>query len=200
MARFSLLDGFPPDAEARDRARWERVRLSLTPCLLPCPRKTYPLLSGSMQARKTEMTKTVRTRYTLEFKEAVRLVHGGQSIAAAARTLGVVEQTLFNWVKADRLGKLTGADSKAVSAEQMEISRLRAELARVKMERDILGKATASFAKRRAEVRLHSPQPPGVADLCAVPSPAGQHHRLPRKFCSYIQPIPAEPFTQHPPP
>src|SRR6218665_3107862 len=45
--------------------------------------------------------------------------------------LGVVEQTLFNWVKADRLGKLTGADSKAVSAEQMEISRLRAELARV---------------------------------------------------------------------
>jgi transposase len=34
-----------------------------------------------------------------------------------------------------------------VSAEQMEISRLRAELARVKMERDILGKATAYFAK-----------------------------------------------------
>ncbi|WP_265311063.1 IS3 family transposase [Verminephrobacter eiseniae] len=71
----------------------------------------------------------------------MRLVHGGQSIAAAARTLGVVEQTLFNWVKADRLGKLTGADSKAVSVEQMEISRLRAELARVKMERDILGKS-----------------------------------------------------------
>lgn len=34
-----------------------------------------------------------------------------------------------------------------VSAEQMEISRLRAELARVKMERGILGKATAYFAK-----------------------------------------------------
>ena len=45
-----------------------------------------------------------RARYTLEFKqEAVRLVHGGQSVAAAARTLGVVEQTLFNWVKAERL-------------------------------------------------------------------------------------------------
>ena len=86
------------------------------------------------------MTKTTRARYTLEFKqEAVRLVEGGQSIAAAARTLGVVEQTLFNWVKAQRQGKLTGADSKPVSAEQMEISRLRAELARVKMERDILG-------------------------------------------------------------
>ncbi len=42
------------------------------------------------------MTKTAtRARYTLEFKqEAVRLVEGGQSIAAAARTLGVVDQTL----------------------------------------------------------------------------------------------------------
>ena len=37
--------------------------------------------------------------------------------------------------------------SSAVSAEQMEISRLRAELSRVKMERDILKKATAYFAK-----------------------------------------------------
>jgi hypothetical protein len=57
--------------------------------------------------------------------------------------LGLVEQTLFNWVKAKREGKLSGADSKAVSAEKMEISRLRAELARVKMERDTLEKATA---------------------------------------------------------
>ena len=96
----------------------------------------------------TKTTTTTRARYTLEFKqEAVRLVECGQSIAAAARTLGVVDQTLFNWVKSDRQGKLKGADSKAVSAEQMEISRLRAELARVKMERDILGKATAYFAK-----------------------------------------------------
>lgn len=47
-----------------------------------------------------------RARYTLEFKqEAVRLVEGGQSIAGAARTLGVVDQTLFNWVKASRAGK-----------------------------------------------------------------------------------------------
>ena len=72
------------------------------------------------------------------------MVGGGQSIAAAARTLGVVGQTLFNWVKAQRAGKLKGADSKPVSAEQMEISRVRAELARVKMERDILGNATAA--------------------------------------------------------
>jgi transposase len=95
------------------------------------------------------MTKAARARYTLEFKqEAVRLVESGQSIAAAARSLGAVQQTLFNWVKAQRQGTLKGADSgKAVSAEQMEISRLRSELALVKMERDILGKATAYFAK-----------------------------------------------------
>jgi len=42
-----------------------------------------------------------RGRYTLEFKlEGVRLVESGQSIAEAARSLGVVEQTLSNWVKA----------------------------------------------------------------------------------------------------
>ena len=95
------------------------------------------------------MTKTARAQYTLEFKqEAVRLVEAGQSIAAAARALGVVDQTLFNWVKAHRQGKLQVADSKAnASAEQMETSRLRTELARAKMERDILGQATAYFAK-----------------------------------------------------
>jgi transposase len=70
-------------------------------------------------------------RYTMEFKqEAVHLVESSQSIAAAARTLGVLDKTLFNWVKAKREGKLTWADSKPVSAEQMEITRPRAELAR----------------------------------------------------------------------
>ena len=53
-----------------------------------------------------------RARYTLEFKqEAVRLVESGQSIAGAARTLGVVDQTLFNWVKASRQGRLTQSAS-----------------------------------------------------------------------------------------
>jgi hypothetical protein len=38
-----------------------------------------------------------RGRYTVEFKlEAVRLVESGQSIGEAARSLGVVEQTLSN--------------------------------------------------------------------------------------------------------
>ena len=95
------------------------------------------------------MTKATRKKYTLEFKqEAARLVESGQSQAAAARSLGVVEQTLGNWVKAHRSGTLKGTSGQPlVTAEQMEISRLRAELARVTMERDILGKATAFFAK-----------------------------------------------------
>jgi len=95
------------------------------------------------------MTKSKRGRYTLEFKrEGVLLVESGQSLASVARTLGVVEQTLGNWLKAHRAGILQGAGGKApVTAEQMEISRLRAELARVTMERDILGQATAYFAK-----------------------------------------------------
>jgi transposase len=95
------------------------------------------------------MTQAKRGRYTLEFKqEAVRLVESGQTMAAAARSLGVVEQTLGNWIKLHRAGTLRGTSGKPqVTAEQMEISRLRAELARVTMERDILGKATAFFAK-----------------------------------------------------
>ena len=51
-----------------------------------------------------------RASYTLEFKqEAVRLVKDGQSIAAVSRTLGVVDQTLFSWVKAHKQGLLKGA-------------------------------------------------------------------------------------------
>lgn len=92
--------------------------------------------------------KTKRARYTLEFKmEAVRLVRGGQVAAVTAKVLGIPKQTLENWVRLDSKGKLKGAGDKPVSAEQMELARLRAELARVKMERDILKKATAYFAR-----------------------------------------------------
>ena len=89
-----------------------------------------------------------RARYTLEFKlEAVRLVKGGQEASVTARVLGVPKQTLSNWVRLADKGELQGAGERPVSAEQMELARLRAELARVKMERDILKKATAYFAR-----------------------------------------------------
>jgi transposase len=95
------------------------------------------------------MERLPRKIYTYEFKlEAVRLVESGQSIAEAARSLGVVEQTLWNWIKAHKAGKLVanGRGSK-LSAEQIEIRQLRAEVARLKMERDILGKAAAYFSR-----------------------------------------------------
>ena len=95
------------------------------------------------------MVKVPRKAYTLEYKhEAVRLVESGQGVSEAARSLGIAEQTLSNWIRLHRAGKLHGTGKRAeLTAEQMEIRRLRAELARVTMERDILGKATAFFAK-----------------------------------------------------
>jgi len=77
----------------------------------------------------------------------VRLVKGGQTAAVMAKILGVPEQSLGNWVRLSSKGLLSGAGDKPVSAEQMELARLRAELARVKMERDVLNKVTAYFAK-----------------------------------------------------
>lgn len=92
-----------------------------------------------------------RAAYTLEYKlEAVRLVQGGQAGAVTAKVLGIPKQSLENWVRRAAQGKLAGAGAKPVSAEQMELARLRAELARVKMERDILKKATAYFARESA--------------------------------------------------
>ena len=89
-----------------------------------------------------------RARYTLEFKlEAVRLVNGGQVAAVTAKILGIPKQTLENWVRLANKGQLKGAGDKPVSPEQMELARLRAENARLRMERDILGKATAYFAR-----------------------------------------------------
>ena len=94
------------------------------------------------------MTGKVRGRYTLEFKqEAVRLVKAGQTNGQVARGLGLAEQTVGNWVKADDAGRLRAAVGKPVNAGQQEISRLKAELARARMERDILKKAAAYFAK-----------------------------------------------------
>ena len=95
------------------------------------------------------MMKTPRSDFTLEFKkEAVRLVRSGQRQSEVSASLGISGQTLGNWVKAEAAGRLTErAGVKAVSDEQMEISRLKAELARTRMERDILKKATAYFAR-----------------------------------------------------
>lgn len=110
-----------------------------------------------------------RARYTLEFKlEAVRLVKGGQVAAVTAKILGIPKQTLENWVRLDGKGQLKGAGDKPVSAEQMELARLRAELARVKMERDILKKRRRTSQGNRREVRLDSQQQKALAGFAGV--------------------------------
>jgi transposase len=78
---------------------------------------------------------------------AVKRVNTGQGVAAAARELGVVEQTLRNWVKAAKAGRLNKGDGKVVTEEQMELSRLRTENVRLQRQVEILKKATAFFAK-----------------------------------------------------
>ena len=92
--------------------------------------------------------KIPKQAYTLEFKElAVKRAKDGQSLAGVAKDLGLVEQTLRNWVKAAAAGKLAGAGGKTVTPEEMELSRLRAENLRLKRELEIIKKAAAYFAK-----------------------------------------------------
>jgi transposase len=92
--------------------------------------------------------KISRSAYTAEFKElAVKRVKVGESIAATAQELGMSDQTLRNWIKAAAAGKLNGAGGKAVTPEEMELSRLRAENAKLKRENEIIKKAAAYFAK-----------------------------------------------------
>lgn len=94
------------------------------------------------------MKKIPKKAYTTEFKElAVKRVTDGEAVGVVVKELGLGDQTLRNWVKAAKDGKLHGADSKTVTPEQMELSRLRAENARLKRENEIIKKAAAYFAK-----------------------------------------------------
>lgn len=90
-------------------------------------------------------------KYTKEFRlEAVKLVTEEElSIPEAARRLSLAPSTLSNWVKAYKTGKLAevGKNHRQLSDKEMEMARLKRELAEVKMERDILKKAAAYFAK-----------------------------------------------------
>ena len=90
-------------------------------------------------------------KYTREFRqEAVKLVlEEGMSWAKAAQRLSLPTSTLANWVKAAKAGKLgdVGNNYRPLTEVEMELARTRKELAEVKMERDILKKAAAYFAR-----------------------------------------------------
>ncbi len=90
-------------------------------------------------------------KYTKEFRlEAVKLVtDGGLSILEASKRLSLAPSTLTNWIKKNKSGQLeeVGKTHRQLSDREMELVRLKRELAEVKMERDILKKAAAYFAK-----------------------------------------------------
>ena len=95
--------------------------------------------------------KKTRKKYAREFKEeAVKLItEQGYQIAEAARNLGVNENMLGRW-KREVEGGGEGAQSFQGGATlQAELNRLRKENKRLKMEREILKKAAAFFAKER---------------------------------------------------
>jgi len=94
--------------------------------------------------------KIPKQEYTAEFKElAVKRVRDGQAVGAVAKELGLIEQTLRNWVKAHAAGKLNAPGTRKITPEEMELSRLRAENIRLRRECEILKKATAYFAKEK---------------------------------------------------
>ena len=64
-----------------------------------------------------------------------------------AKILGVHKQTLENFLRLVHKGQLKGAGDKSLGSEQMELARLRAENARLRMQRDILEKAMAYFER-----------------------------------------------------
>jgi transposase len=91
-----------------------------------------------------------RQSYSIEFRaEAVKLVlEQGLSQREAADRLGISKGTLGNWVlAAKRGGEKPAPGARSVSELEDENARLRKELAEARMERDIVKKAAAYFAR-----------------------------------------------------
>ena len=104
---------------------------------------------GRMGSSKAE--RRARRKFSDEFMAgAVRLVlEEGKTIGAVARELDLTPSSLANWVRhaqADRTKGKTGLTTE----ERTEMASLRKENRELRMERDILKKAAAFFAKNQA--------------------------------------------------
>ena len=97
------------------------------------------------------MERLPRGRYTKEFREeAVKLITEEKlSFPEAGRRLNLAPSTLLNWVKAQKAGKLgeLGKMQRPLTEIEIELYRVKKENAELKMERDILKKAAAYFAR-----------------------------------------------------
>lgn len=97
------------------------------------------------------MEKIPNAVYTREFREeAVRMVlEHNLSAYEVAQNLSIPKSTIAYWVREARKGRLSlvGNTKKASSEAEIELAKVKRELAQVKMERDFLRKAAAYFAK-----------------------------------------------------
>jgi transposase len=88
-----------------------------------------------------------RGRYPKEFRRdaASLVIDQHRSIADVARELGIVEQTLGNWVRQERIDR--GEREGTTTEIREENARLRREVKRLTIERDLLKKATAFWVR-----------------------------------------------------
>jgi transposase len=88
-----------------------------------------------------------RRKFTEAFKaETVRLLReSGKTVAAVARELDLTESAVRQWAK--EAGLVEGRTGVLTSAERRELEQLRRDVRTLRMERDILKKAAAFFAK-----------------------------------------------------
>ena len=95
------------------------------------------------------MGKRKRRQFTAEFKtEAVRLAMvGDRSVGQVAKDLDLTETALRDWVKRAEIDAGQGPPGALTTAERAELQQLRRENKRLQMEREILKKAAAFFAK-----------------------------------------------------
>ena len=98
------------------------------------------------------MAKGKRRAFTKEFKaQTVRLVRdSGKSIGVIARELDLGESVLRNWIRQEEIDAGRGRPGALTTDEREELTRLRQDVRTLRMERDILKKATAFFAKENA--------------------------------------------------
>ena len=97
------------------------------------------------------MARRKRRKFTEQFKaDAVRLVTNGKTIAEVKAQFDLTETALREWVRRAEADAGKAAPDALTTAERAELIELRKRLKRAEMERDILKKATAFFAKESA--------------------------------------------------
>ena len=98
------------------------------------------------------MAKRKRRAFTKEFKaQTVRLVReSGKSIGVLAQELDLGETVLRTWVRQAEVDAGRGRPGALTTDEREEFTRLRREVRTLRLEREILKKAAAFFAKENA--------------------------------------------------